>query len=454
MKKFVSLTAIMAALLLLALAASPVAAKNSKGEVIGVTGFVPGRDLIVHIIALVPPGADRNEVAQQALADQGARAITKEEFSTISLTWDQFDELGNGDDFVLQNYNPAGQPAGVGPVQLTNSQTTWTDVATSVFAFAYGGETPRCPSLVKECRGAQTFDGENDVAWLNLKGGNILGVTWSGTTIDEADMALNTSFSWATDGANRANHFDVETVFLHENGHALGLGHSADITTVMYPSYQGVARSLADDDIDGVTFKYPLPGPLALAITTTGLPDGTVESFYSATLTAVGGTLSYSWSIAEDLPTGLSLDSATGEISETPAAGSDGSYSLNVSVTDAVSDIDTALLSLTINAVPVVGSVTVSSIDYSGAGGKNNGVHLLIDVALSVAVADASVSIKLYYRNGSLFGSGSAATDGGGVAHFRATKAPVGLYTTEVTGVTGAGGEWDGLYPDNQIDWP
>ena len=56
----------------------------------------------------------------------------------------------------------------------------------------------------------------------------ILGVTWSGTSTDEADMALNTNFNWATDGVDDAD-FDVQTVFLHENGHAAGLGHSADI---------------------------------------------------------------------------------------------------------------------------------------------------------------------------------------------------------------------------------
>jgi hypothetical protein len=67
-------------------------------------------------------------------------------------------------------------------------------------------------------------------------------------------MALNTDFNWETDGVN---HFDVETVFLHENGHVLGLGHSYDFSAIMFPSYQKVNRVLQQDDIAGVSFLYP-----------------------------------------------------------------------------------------------------------------------------------------------------------------------------------------------------
>ena len=81
-----------------------------------------------------------------------------------------------------------------------------------------------------------------------------MGVTWYGLSIDEADMALNTNFSWATDGVS---HYDVETVMLHENGHVLGLDHSEDPPAVMADTYFGVERSLYQDDIDGVSFLYP-----------------------------------------------------------------------------------------------------------------------------------------------------------------------------------------------------
>ncbi len=98
MRKHITILMVMAVLLLAALASSPVSANNGKGEVIAVTGIVPGKDLMVHIIALVPPGANRSDVAKEVLANQGARAITKEEFSTTSITWDQFsDGVGDND---------------------------------------------------------------------------------------------------------------------------------------------------------------------------------------------------------------------------------------------------------------------------------------------------------------------------------------------------------------------
>jgi type II secretory pathway pseudopilin PulG len=66
-------------------------------------------------------------------------------------------------------------------------------------------------------------------------------------------------------------------------------------------------------------------------ITTNALPIGQAPAAglshaYSATLTAVGGAGSYSWSVTPRLPTGLSLDSA-GLISGTPSAESSAEYS-------------------------------------------------------------------------------------------------------------------------------
>ena len=226
-----------------------------KGEVVGVFGKIPGQDLIVHVWVVVPPGADKNEAANEALRNQGARPLTPAEFSTISLFWDQFSDAISGNDFVTQYYNPNNDPTeeGLGEPALLSTHSTWT-APTSKFALSYGGTTDRCPSLVKECRGPQFFDGFNDVAWLELKGGNTLAVTWSGTSIDEADVALNLNFDWATDGVN---HFDAETIFLHENGHVAGLGHSEFQKAVMYPSYQEVRRALHQDDIDGIASLYP-----------------------------------------------------------------------------------------------------------------------------------------------------------------------------------------------------
>ncbi len=154
----------------------------AKHEVIAVSGIIPKKDMIVHIFVLVQPGADRNEAAVAALAQQGARPFTSDEFSTMALSWDQFGDNDPGNDKVIQNYNPKNDPThGAGFTALINSQTSWNNVTTSSFTFENGDDTRRCPSLVKECRGDQFFDGYNDVAWLKLSSPTTLGVTWSGT---------------------------------------------------------------------------------------------------------------------------------------------------------------------------------------------------------------------------------------------------------------------------------
>ena len=351
MKKQFSILAIMAVILLAALAASPVSANKGKGEVIGVTGIVPGQDLIVHIIALVPPGADRSEVAQQVLANQGARALTKEEFSTIALEWDQFFDADSGNDFVTQNYNPTDDPtSGQGLPALLATQATWTNVGSSSFVFASGDMAiSRCPSLVKECRGRQTFDGNNDVAWLDLKDANTLGVTWSGTSIDEADMALNTKFTWATDGTD----FDVQTVYLHENGHVAGLGHSNVAGSVMLAYYGGINRSLDADDEAGLSSLYSAPSTnqppevsISSPVSGTSFASGTIIGFTASATDPEDGDLtsSISWysDINDTFGTGGSVSFVLG----------DGTHKVSAVATDSYGNTRIDTVSVTVGDAP------------------------------------------------------------------------------------------------------
>ncbi|KAL0459166.1 UNVERIFIED_CONTAM: Metalloendoproteinase 3-MMP [Sesamum latifolium] len=50
---------------------------------------------------------------------------------------------------------------------------------------------------------------------------------------------------------------DMQTVGLHELGHILGLGHSTDDNSIMYPLFgSGQRKFLAQDDIDGIRALY------------------------------------------------------------------------------------------------------------------------------------------------------------------------------------------------------
>ena len=64
---------------------------------------VEGRDVIVHVTVVVPPGANANQVALDAVRNQGARPFQSDEFSTTGLVWDQFSDKVGDNGFVVQN---------------------------------------------------------------------------------------------------------------------------------------------------------------------------------------------------------------------------------------------------------------------------------------------------------------------------------------------------------------
>lgn len=97
-----------------------------------------------------------------------------------------------------------------------------------------------------------------------------------------------------------------------------------------------------------------------LAITTTTLPNGTVNSAYSATLQSSGGATPITWSISSgSLPSGLSLNASTGVIAGTPQ--SSGTTSFTVTATDATSPTPqtaSQALSITTNVATLVVTTT------------------------------------------------------------------------------------------------
>jgi uncharacterized repeat protein (TIGR03803 family) len=98
---------------------------------------------------------------------------------------------------------------------------------------------------------------------------------------------------------------------------------------------------------------------LLLQITTSSLPPGTVNSPYSAPLSARGGVRPYSWSvISGSLPNGLALNTSSGVISGTPITA--GTANFTVQVSDSASPPATAIaaLSITVTAAP---SFTISA---------------------------------------------------------------------------------------------
>lgn len=68
---------------------------------------------------------------------------------------------------------------------------------------------------------------------------------------DAGDLVFNSNINWHVN-----SDYDIETVALHEFGHALGLDHSAVSNAVMYAYYNGMKSSLTVDDALGIQSIY------------------------------------------------------------------------------------------------------------------------------------------------------------------------------------------------------
>lgn len=223
----------------------------ARDRVVAVDGVAKHRsDLRVEILLVVPAGESARLAGNRALESQGAKRAPDVQSSGYTLNGLFWDRLP-----VVQNYNPAGEPTPDAATALGNTYGDWSSVGGSTYRITSGGTTSRCPSLVKGCRGGQRFDGFNDVGWSRLSG-STLGVTWYSTSVDEADMSVNTRYPWSTGCRQVSGAYDLETVYLHENGHVAGLGHSSDPSAVMYPSYQTARCTLAQDDKNGLAALY------------------------------------------------------------------------------------------------------------------------------------------------------------------------------------------------------
>jgi hypothetical protein len=93
-----------------------------------------------------------------------------------------------------------------------------------------------------------------------------------------------------------------------------------------------------------------------LAVVTTSLPSGTVNTPYNTLLTANGGITPYTWSVLSgNLPVGVSLNSSTGLISGVPGAA--GLSNLVVQVTDSLGNTNNQQFVVIVNSGSATGTL-------------------------------------------------------------------------------------------------
>ncbi len=85
------------------------------------------------------------------------------------------------------------------------------------------------------------------------------------------DLHFNSDLDWAL--TDEMEGVDLFSIALHEIGHSIGLGHSDDINSIMYPVVMAELDGLQQDDIAGIQYLYgasvtavPLPGSMLLFI--------------------------------------------------------------------------------------------------------------------------------------------------------------------------------------------
>jgi len=177
------------------------------------------------------------------------------------------------------------------------------------------------------------------------------------------NMHLNEDQDW-----HIGTDIDLYTVALHEAGHALGLGHTDDPNTIMYPYYR-FGAVLSSGDIAGVQALYgspdtstppvtppvtpppSLPAPLSLVIASpVGASVTTTASSISISGTASGGTgaLQVVWSNNQG-GSGPAAGSATWSIASAPLAM--GANTIIILLTDGAGDSASASIVVTRQAV-------------------------------------------------------------------------------------------------------
>jgi subtilisin family serine protease/chitodextrinase len=177
------------------------------------------------------------------------------------------------------------------------------------------------------------------------------------------DVALDGSGYPVATGYSRNANDDVITIKYDPDGNTVWT-RTSDFSY----SASGSGIAIGENDTTYVTGTYTrwtnrdlllVKYTVSLGITTASLPGAEIGIPYSQSLVANGGTQPYSWAVINGtLPDGLSLNSATGDISGNPTT--TGVFNFTAQVTDSVFDTVSRPLSISVYDQVVITTTSLS----------------------------------------------------------------------------------------------
>ena len=196
-------------------------------------------------------------------------------------------------------------------------------------------------------------------------GQSLLAIAPTGTVTLDAGQSLPILVSVINDSSMRGATYSLSGVGTLSAATAVPVGSSEQINltyqspaTVPSPTTTMFTATSVHTPSQTATLTININS--ALVITTTSLPNGTVNTAYSATLASTGGTGTVKWTLASGtLPTGLTLTTA-GLLSGKPSAF--GTFTFTLAATDAASTPNVVTQSYTVTILPQPPVITTTSL--------------------------------------------------------------------------------------------
>jgi subtilisin family serine protease len=276
-----------------------------------------------------------------------------------------------------------------------------------------------------------TTESDSRASYSNF--GTCLDLFAPGSSITSAWSSSNTSVSTISGTSMASPHVaGVVALILEQRPTATPVEVSEILLTA---TVTGILSSVGTGSPNRLLQSQIVLSAPPLTITTTALPDASVDQPYSATLRASGGAGDSTWTTSA-LPAGLSLTGAT--ISGTPSAA--GTTSVTVTVNDDSGEVSKEL-TLTVTPAPIAVEPATISITTEGGRWLSGNAQVTIRASDAPHATAAGVSVSgSWLVNGQLQSSSvSATTNSDGIASFnsptyRVTNGTLGFCVRSLSG--------------------